>query len=397
MKSPHPTTLPHMGRGALVLLAATVVNLPFGTVYAFSVFLKPMEALLGIGRTDMALVFSLASICLTAGMLIGPALYRRFAPVPLWLFCGLLSAAGLGVAAAAQGLSHLLLGYGLLFGLGGGVAFVMMQQGLNQTISPMSGLANGYVVSLYPMGAMLGAPVFGWAIQAFGLRTTLAGLALTVLGCCAIAALLWSRAGVRMQDPGASRADTEARHWGLFARLFTVFFLAASAGLMVMSQAAGILQAYGARSLYALGGTTFITGAIAAARITGGWLVDRFAVPKVACSAHLIALGGSSLLLLWPSPGMAVLSMTMIGCGYGFISGLTAGAIARYWHPNAFGRVAGQMYIAWCIAAISLPVLAGWLYDQTQGYDWAMRVAAGVNLLGALLALSLPGKARNET
>jgi hypothetical protein len=29
------------------LLAATVVNLPFGTLYAFSVFLKPMEALLG--------------------------------------------------------------------------------------------------------------------------------------------------------------------------------------------------------------------------------------------------------------------------------------------------------------------------------------------------------------
>jgi MFS family permease len=72
----------------------------------------------------------------------------------------------------------------------------MMQQGLNQTISPMSGLANGYVVSLYPMGAMLGAPVFGWAIEAFGLRATLAGLALTVLTCCAIAAMLWHRAQV---------------------------------------------------------------------------------------------------------------------------------------------------------------------------------------------------------
>jgi ferritin len=54
------------------------------------------------------------------------------------------------------------------------------------------------------------------------------------------------------------------------------------------------------------------------------------------------------------------------------------------------------LYIAWCIAAISLPVLAGWLYDQTQGYDQAMRIAAGVNLLGAMLALSLPTKARSQ-
>jgi MFS family permease len=366
-----------------------VVNLPFGTVYAFSVFLKPMEALLGMGRAEMAIVFSMASIFLTIGMLIGPALYRRFAPVPLLLVCGALSACGLLICAAAQSFGHLLLGYGVLFGLGGGVAFIMMQQGLNQTISPMSGLANGYVVSLYPMGAMLGAPVFGWAIEAFGLRATLAGLALTVLTCCAIAAMLWRHAQVRMQDPGASAADSEARHWGLFARLFAVFFLAASAGLMVMSQAAGILQAYGATSLFALGGTSFITGAIAAARIGGGWLIDRFAVPRVACMAHLIALSGSSLLLTWPGAGM-----TLIGCGYGFISGLTAGAIARYWHPNAFGRVAGQLYIAWCIAAISLPVLAGWLFDQTQGYDQAMRIAAGVNLLGALVALSLPAKTR---
>jgi OFA family oxalate/formate antiporter-like MFS transporter len=39
-------------------------------------------------------------------------------------------------------------------------------------------------------------------------------------------------------------------------------------------------------------------------------------------------------------------------------------------------------------------VLAGWLYDQTQGYNQAMLIAAGVNLLGALLALSLPARAR---
>lgn len=88
-----------------------------------------------------------------------------------------------------------------------------------------------------------------------------------------------------MQDPGASTVDSEARHWGLFARLFTVFFLAASAGLMVMSQAAGILQAYGSTTLFALGGTTFITGAIAAARIGGGWLYDY----TVYCSASFEA------------------------------------------------------------------------------------------------------------
>jgi MFS transporter, OFA family, oxalate/formate antiporter len=47
--------------GAAALLAATVVNLPFSTLYAFSVFLKPMEALLGATRAEMGFVFGLAS------------------------------------------------------------------------------------------------------------------------------------------------------------------------------------------------------------------------------------------------------------------------------------------------------------------------------------------------
>ena len=48
------------------------------------------------------------------------------------------------------------------------------------------------------------------------------------------------------------------------------FFLAAAAGLMVMSQAAGIVQAYGGQTALAVGATTFITGAIAAARVAIG-------------------------------------------------------------------------------------------------------------------------------
>jgi MFS family permease len=372
------------------MAAATLLNLPFGTIYAFSVFLKPMEAMLGIGRAQMALVFSVASICLTLGMLVGPVLYRRLAPVQLLLGAGLCSAVGLLVAAGATSIGQLMLGYGLLFGLGGGVAFVMMQQGLNQTVEAMSGLANGYVVSLYPLGAMIGAPIFGWSIDAFGLRATLVGLAITVALATFAAALLLRLADIRMQDSQAGAQGIEDRRWSLFARLFGVFFLAAAAGLMVMSQSAGILQAYGAAAAFALGGTTFITGAIAAARIGGGWLVDRFEVPWVACAAHLIALSGSLLLLAFPGPAVAVLAMTLIGMGYGFISGLTAGAIARYWHKNDFGRVAGQLYIAWCVAAVSLPVVAGWLFDRTQAYHGAMMIAAVGNLLGAMLATSLP-------
>ena len=41
------------------VVAATALNLPFGSLYAFSVFLAPLETLLGLSRADLALVFDI--------------------------------------------------------------------------------------------------------------------------------------------------------------------------------------------------------------------------------------------------------------------------------------------------------------------------------------------------
>jgi OFA family oxalate/formate antiporter-like MFS transporter len=377
-------------RAAAALTAATLINLPFGTVYAFSVFLRPMEALLGIGRAQMAWVFALASVSLTVGMLLAPRLYRRIAPVPLLLSASLVSAAGLALTAVATRYLDLLLGYGVLFGLGGGVTFVTMQQAVNQALVRPSGLANGYVVSLYPLGAMIAAPVFGWSIAELGLRATLGALGVTVIAGALAAAALVHAADLRLQACGDIGEDKVDRRWPVFARLFAVFFLAAAAGLTVMSQSAGILQVYGAGTGLAIGATSFITGAIAAARLGGGGLVDRFPVPAVAAGAHLLALAGGLIVLSAPSALTAIVSLTMIGVGYGLVSGATAAAIGRFWPRNAFGRIASQMYIGWCAAALSLPPLAGWLYDRTQGYGSALALAAAVNLLGAFTAATLP-------
>jgi OFA family oxalate/formate antiporter-like MFS transporter len=376
-------------RSAAALFAASVVNLPFGTLYAFSVFLKPMEALLGATRAEMSFVFGLATVTLTVGMNFAPQLYQRLSPVWLALVCGLVSGGGLWLAASASSFAQFALGYGVLFGPGAGVLFIVSQQAVNQTVARSRGLANGYVVSLYPLGAMLGAPVLGWSIQASGVRPTLVGLGVVVLAACAVAAALLRAADIRMLDASSTEVG-EGRLGRAFYLLAGVFFLAAAAGLMVLSQAAAIVQAYGGAAALAVGATTFITGAVGAARIAGGWLVDHFAAARVGVGAHVCSLAGALMLSLIPTPVTAAFALGLIGVGYGIVSGLTAGGIAQYWHKNQFGLVASRLYIAWCAAAISLPVLAGALFDRTGSYASAVWVAAGINVLGALIASRLP-------
>jgi MFS family permease len=383
-------------RSVAALLAATAINLPFGTLYAFSVFLKPMEALLGTGRAEMTFVFGLATVTLTVGMNFAPQLYRRISPIVLALGCGFLSGAGLWIAASASSFAQFALGYGVLFGPGAGVMFIVAQQAVNQTVATARGLANGYVVSLYPLGAMLGAPVFGWSIGAFGVRPTLVGLGVVVLAACAIAAALLQAARIRMIDASSDEAGG-GRLGRAFYLLTAVFFLAAAAGLTVLSQAAAIVQAYGGVAALAVGATTFITGAVGAARIAGGWLVDHFAAARVGIGAHACSLAGAVMLGLIPTPMTAALALGLIGVGYGVVSGLTAAAIAQYWHKNQFGRIASRLYIAWCAAAISLPVLAGALFDRTGSYASAVWIAAAVNVIGILVARMLPPASGNST
>jgi len=375
-----------------VIAAATALNLPIGALYAFSVFIQPLEALLGLTRADLALVFAVAAAAFGVGMMAAPALYR-IAPTPwLVLACAGSGALGIALAANARGLLALAVGYGGLFGLGGGAAYILVQQMVNLTVTGRRGLVNGYMVSLLPAGAMITAPIFGWAIRAFGVRATLGGFAVTMAVTGVVSAGL-TRGGVT--GAGATASVTvrdDERRRAVFLRLSIVFFLAASAGLMVLSQAASIITAYGGTTALAVYGTTGITATIAVARLGGGWMVDWLAIPTVAAGAHAIALAGNVVLSIWPGPAVAVTALALVGLGYGIISGVTAASVAVYWRRALYGRMASRVYIAWSAAAIVLPIVAGRLFDLTQGYGTAVLIAGGGNALGILIAVGLPAE-----
>lgn len=372
------------------IAAATALNAPLGSLYAFSVFLKPLEVLLGLTRGDLALVFALASAGFGIGMNLAPQVFGLASPAMLVLACAVVSALGVGIAASAGGLLQLAIGYGVLFGVGGGAAYILAQQAVNLSLTSHHGLVNGYIVSLYPAGAMLAAPLFGWSLGEFGVRATLGGFAVVLAVTGALSAWLISHPGLTLPAAASvTPAETERRR-PVFWRLWVVFFLAASAGLMVLSQAAGIITAYGGATALAVYGTTFIAGSIAVARIGGGWMVDWLTIPGVAAGAHAVALVGNIALTLWPGAGVSVVALTLVGIGYGVISGLTAAAVAVYWRRALYGRMASRIYLAWCAAAIVLPITAGRLFDLTQGYGVAIMIAAGGNVLGVLIALGLP-------
>jgi hypothetical protein len=66
-------------RPRLAVAAALLLNPVLGALYAWSVFVAPLEAALGAPRAEVSLVFSIAIVAFTAGMLLtrSPAASRR--------------------------------------------------------------------------------------------------------------------------------------------------------------------------------------------------------------------------------------------------------------------------------------------------------------------------------
>src|SRR5262249_22031183 len=196
-----------------------------------------------------------------------------------------------------------LLGYGIVFGTGGGLSFILLQQGANKLVRRRRGLLNGYLVGLYPLGAIIATPVFHACNEAFNWRITLAGLATVLVVSGVVAALLTRHSGTRLVATKASATMAKPKLGLTFVKLSATFFFAATAGLMVLSQAREIVAAYGGATALAVGATTSITRAIALARISGGWVVGRLAGPPRMWAAHAVALGRRALLALPSPPG----------------------------------------------------------------------------------------------
>ena len=379
-------------RSWAILIALLLINLPTGTLYAFSVFIPYYEALHQVSRATLSTMFSVSTIGFTVGMLVGPVCYRWASPARLVLGFGLLVAMGWALAAMSPNLVVLAIAYGLLFGLGGGFCYNLLAQMLNLSVSARRrGMANGVLTASFALGAALFAPLCGLALKQYGLRPTLFGMAGVTLIATLLASMLVANARISLRTAasllGKAQSTQPAR---TFPLMWLGFALGAGVGLLSLSSAAPIVASYGGQLTESLLGTATVAMAATIGRLCGGALSDWLPVKATIVGAHVLGAGAMGGLLRYPSAGMAVAAMSLACLGYGLLSGSYAASLARYFGPGLFGRMSGRLYTAWGLAGIAGPWVAGTAFDRTGAYTAAIVIAACAMSAGAVLSLALP-------
>ena len=154
-------TDPTRGRWWIVV-AAVLVQLALGAVYAWSVFNKPLQDQFGWSKSEAVLPFEVVIGTIFIGSLIGGRIQDRRGPRPVALGGVVLYSVGVMLASlvsAPDQLWLLVLTYGVMGGIGLGAAYITPIAMLAKWFPDRRGLITGIAVAGFGFGAVITAPV----------------------------------------------------------------------------------------------------------------------------------------------------------------------------------------------------------------------------------------------
>ncbi len=381
-------------RAWMCALSTLLLNGSMGSLYAWSVFVSPLERELMVGRTGTSFVFSVAVVAFTGGVAVAPYFYRLMRGPLLLMTFSLCSVIGLFLASFISSFNpsswwFLIVGYGVLFGFGAGGTYSVSLQLINIALEKKRGLANGLGIGSFAAGSVVFSLVFSWALTYITVQEIFLIFGFVLLGVgITVGSLVWM-SGFELPNTSIDQKAMPQGTPTIFPLLWLGFCCGAFAGLMAIGHAANFIEAYGGTALMITLGVVSVSIGNAIGRLTAGILSDVWSPAYVAVLAHLISLAGFILLLMVSGPWAAVISLGMQGLAYGFIAGAYPSAIAIYIGVSSYGRYFGRLILAWGIAGLTAPWVTGWFFDHFGSYREALFTGTVFSLVGILIAFKL--------
>src|SRR5436190_7458464 len=197
---------------------ALSMNFALGTLYAWSVFVAPLEMQFGWKRADTSLVFTVAVIVFALTFVVAGRIQDRFGPFYCSLAGGILVSLGFYLSAYTTTLTYLIVCFGVIGGLGNGFGYATPIPVMAKWFPDKRGLAVGLAVGGYGAGSAIFGPLAQLKlIPAYGLPATFQILGAIFLVMTLVGAVLLRNppAGYRPDGwmPAVSKGASAAREF----------------------------------------------------------------------------------------------------------------------------------------------------------------------------------------
>jgi MFS transporter, OFA family, oxalate/formate antiporter len=388
------------------VVGGLMMNIALGTLYAWSVFVAPLEKEFGWKRAQTSNVFTIAVVVFALTFIVAGRLQDKFGPFWVSLTGGVLVSLGFFLCAFTNSLMYLYICFGVIGGLGNGFGYATPIPVMAKWFPDKRGLAVGLAVAGYGAGSALFGPLANLKlIPAYGVHTTFMILGAIFLVMTVIGAFLlknppagYKPAGWTPAPPTAKTSATtqeftpsEVLRTPAFYFMWIAYALGTSAGLMVISQLVPFAKSVHISSA-ALATMGLVVGAAgnASGRILSGWMSD--AMGRLNVLRLMIGISMISMPLLYLAGGNVSLLYVMVfivyWC-YGTQLSVNGSATADFWGTKNAGINYGMLFTAWGVAGIIGPRIGGVLFDKYHNYQMAFYTAAvlaAVALVAELLA-----------
>lgn len=392
--------------GWRVTMAGLGINLALGILYTWSIFKMTIKESIVTG--DGLFTWTLASLndpyatcCLVFAftMVFAGRIQDKLSPRITAVIGGILTGAGLILISFSTAWMSWIWGFGILMGMGLGFGYASATPPAIKWFPPAkTGMIAGIVVAGFGLASVYIAPLAIFLIDKLGLSQSMMIFGIAFLIIVSALAQFLVNPPEGYVHPDSPKATTTANktidiapgkmlRTPAFYKLWIMFCIGSGAGLMIIGGVAGMAK-------QGMGQMAWIVVALMAVGNASGRVVAGILSDKIGRTTTLFIMLVFqsviifSLMFIEPAQVMLlVIAATLIGFNYGTNLSLFPSAVKDYFGLKNFGVNYGWVFTAWGVGGFVFPRVSQMIVAQTNSPRMAYIMAAGLLLIGAIIAL----------
>lgn len=384
-----------------IVVGGVSMNLALGSLYAWSVFVAPLEQEFGWTRAQTSFVYTVAIVFFALSFIVAGRIQDVKGPRICAAIGGVLVSGGFLLSSFTTSLMGLYIAFGVIVGLGNGFGYATPMPVASKWFPDKRGLVVGIMVAGYGAGSALLGPLATRLIGSIGWRPTfqiLAGLffVMTMVGTALIEnpppnyrPPNWNpKAGAASVNDVSTKDMLSSP---TFYALWLAYCLGTTAGQLAISQLVPFARStpFGALAATLVLPVSAIGNA--GGRVLSGWLSDALGRLRTLQVMVLLSAVAMPALYLWrEQPTLFFILVAAVYWCYGTQLSVFASTTADLYGTKNLGTNYGALFTAWGAAGIVGPMIGGRVFDAFGDYRYAFFAAGALSLVayGSLVAAS---------
>ena len=353
----------------VILIAACFINLCLGSIYAWSVFASSLvdyfhnHLQLNVTVGDLAIVYTIANAVGPITMISGGWFNDRLGPKKVIALGGIMSGVEMILSGFASSISYLIITYGLIAGLGLGMAYGSTISTCVKYFPDKRGLIGGITTAVYGLSSVILPPIVASIVNVWDASLAFKAIGLMfstiILICTCFLEQCPDNYIPKGYQPPLKRQNSGEMNWQMMIKhpVFYIMLLlltsGAFSGMMIISQASGIAQnMVGMSAMSASLAVSILAFFNALGRIVAGFISDKIGCISTLMLACILSVIG--LFLLYASHqgtmGTFYLGISIVGISFGSFMGVYPGFTADQFGSRHNSVNYGIMFIGFALA-----------------------------------------------